>query len=106
MENLTTILITILLTLLVVGVGVFIRKLNPLTNFYKFMRMMVSTGDEVSSKRVIALVAFILMAISYAYGIATQTNIPEYFWEGFLYIVLAAFFSNVVEKFRKNDNRH
>jgi VIT1/CCC1 family predicted Fe2+/Mn2+ transporter len=66
---------------------------------------MVSTGDEISSKRVIALVAFILMAISYTYGIITDTKIPEYMWEGFLFIVLAAFFGNVVEKFRrKNEN--
>lgn len=70
-----------------------------------FIKLMVSNGDEVSSKRVIALIAFILMAISYGYGIMTDTKIPEYMWEGFLFIVLAAFFSNVVEKFkRKGDN--
>jgi hypothetical protein len=46
------------------------------------------------------------MAISYAYGIITDTKIPEYMWEGFLFIVLAAFFGNVVEKFRKKDNNY
>jgi hypothetical protein len=70
----------------------------------KFLKLMVSTGDEISSKRVIALVAFILMAISYTYGIITHTKIPEYMWEGFLFIVLVAFFGNVVEKFRRNKN--
>jgi hypothetical protein len=72
----------------------------------KFIKLMVSAGDEISSKRVIALVAFVLMAISYAYGIITDTKIPEYMWEGFLFIVLAAFFGNVVEKFRKKDNNY
>jgi hypothetical protein len=70
----------------------------------KFIKLMVSAGDEISSKRVIALVAFILMAISYTYGIITDTKIPEYMWEGFLFIVLAAFFGNVVEKFKKKNN--
>jgi len=72
----------------------------------KFIKLMVSAGDEISSKRVIALVAFVLMAISYAYGIITDTKIPEYMWEGFLFIVLAAFFGNVVEKFKKKDNNY
>jgi hypothetical protein len=70
----------------------------------KFIKLMVSAGDEISSKRVIALIAFILMAISYTYGIITDTKIPEYMWEGFLFIVLAAFFGNVVEKFKKKNN--
>lgn len=69
----------------------------------KFIKLMVSAGDEISSKRVIALIAFILMAISYAYGIITDTKIPEYMWEGFLFIVLSAFFGNVVEKFRRKN---
>jgi hypothetical protein len=72
----------------------------------KFIKLMISAGDEISSKRVIALVAFVLMAISYAYGIITDTKIPEYMWEGFLFIVLAAFFGNVVEKFKKKDNNY
>lgn len=70
----------------------------------KFLKFMVSAGDEISSKRVIALVAFTLMAISYAYGIITDTKIPEYMWDGFLFIVLSAFFGSVVEKFRRKNN--
>lgn len=70
----------------------------------KFIKLMVSAGDEISSKRVIALIAFILMAISYTYGIITDTKIPEFMWDGFLFIVLAAFFGNVVEKFKKKNN--
>ena len=67
----------------------------------RFILLMISNGDQVSSKRVIAVIAFILMTISYSYGIITETKIPEYMWEGFLFIVLAAFFGNVVEKFRR-----
>jgi hypothetical protein len=70
-----------------------------------FLKLLVSSNDGVSSKRVIALVAFILMAISYAYAIITHTKIPEYMWEGFLFIVLGGYFSTVLEKFcRKGNN--
>ena len=65
---------------------------------------MVSAGDEVSSKRVIALVAFILMIISYLYAIITDTKLPEFMWEGFLFIVLSAFFGNVIEKFKRKNS--
>lgn len=95
---LITIIVIVSLTLIYIGFRLSTIKKNPIGDFFK---LMVSTGDEVSSKRVIALVAFILMAVSYGYGIITDTKIPEYMWEGFLFIVLAAFFGNVVEKFRR-----
>jgi VIT1/CCC1 family predicted Fe2+/Mn2+ transporter len=95
---LITLIVIISLTLIYLAFRLSKLKTNSIGNFFK---LMVSTGDEVSSKRVIALVAFILMAVSYSYGIITDTKIPEYMWEGFLFIVLAAFFGNVVEKFKR-----
>lgn len=92
--------VVIIFSLILIYLGYRISTINK-TPIGDFLKLMVSTGDEVSSKRVIALVAFILMAVSYSYGIITDTKIPEYMWEGFLFIVLAAFFGNVVEKFKR-----
>jgi hypothetical protein len=108
MKEITPILITSAITLVLVALVYFLIKIKPLNSIKKFIKLMVSNGDEVSSKRVIALIAFALMVVSYTYGITTHTKIPEYMWEGFLFIVLSAFFGNVVEKFRRkntnNDN--
>lgn len=111
MDTTTIILISIAATVVILILGFIgaslIKNTNKVLNKVGWViKMMVSNDDRVSSKRIIALIAFLLMAISYSYGIITDTKIPEYMWEGFLFIVLSAFFGNVVEKFRNRGKQN
>jgi hypothetical protein len=90
---------------IVVGIGTIIRLINFKT-ISSFIIFMISDRDKVSSKRVLAIIAFLLMSISYWYSIFTHTNIPDYMWDGFLYIVLAAFFFSSIDKFSNFRNRN
>ena len=70
--------------------------------FRKFMGSMLSDNANVSSKRVIAVVAFIFLCIGFWMDITLGIKVNEFVWNSLLYIVLGGLGLTSIEKFRSN----
>lgn len=66
-----------------------------------FFKKLFSGGDEVSSKRFIGFIAFILIVLSFVVSLFQEVFLPEYIFEGMLFIVLGAFLGGTIEKFSR-----
>lgn len=67
----------------------------------RFFKKLFSAGDEVSSKRFIGFIAFLLIVFSFVLSLFKEVFVPEYIFEGMLFIVLGAFLGGTIEKFSK-----
>jgi len=66
-----------------------------------FFKKLFSAGDEVSSKRFIGFIAFTLIVFSFVLSLFKEVFLPEYIFEGMLFIVLGAFLGGTIEKFSR-----
>lgn len=70
-------------------------------NFKHFLLNMLGAEGEVSSKRVIGLAAFMMILIIAAVDLLTKYVVTQFIFDGLMWIVIAAFFANVLEAFSK-----
>lgn len=69
----------------------------------EFFRKMLSGngGSDVSSKRVITFVAFVLLSIAFISNIFFDIPIKAFIYDGMLYLVAAGMGITALEKFSK-----
>jgi len=63
--------------------------------------MLKDTDGNVSSKRVITIIAFILMATGFIVNVFMDVPIKEFIWDGMLYLVAAGLGFSTIEHFSK-----
>ena len=63
--------------------------------------MLKDTNGNVSSKRVITIIAFILMATGFIVNVFMDVPIKEFIWDGMLYLVAAGLGFSTIEHFSK-----
>ena len=63
--------------------------------------MLKDTDGNVSSKRVITIIAFILMATGFIVNVFMDIPIKEFIWDGMLYLVAAGLGFSTIEHFSK-----
>jgi len=63
--------------------------------------MLNDTKGNVSSKRVITFVAFVLMALGFIVNVFMEIPIKEFIWDGMLYLVTAGLGFSTLEHFSK-----
>jgi hypothetical protein len=64
-----------------------------------FLMKMISDKDDVSSKRVVAIVAFLLMCVAFILNMFLDLKMKEFIWDGMLWLTLGGLGLTVVEKF-------
>jgi hypothetical protein len=64
-------------------------------------QMLKDTDGNVSSKRVITIIAFILMATGFIVNVFMDVPIKEFIWDGMLYLVAAGLGFSTIEHFSK-----
>lgn len=64
-----------------------------------FISMISSTSGDISSKRIITLLAALIFIGSFIAEIFTDLDIPEYMFDGLLNIVMVGLGANTVEHF-------
>lgn len=64
-----------------------------------FFSKLWALDDDVSSKRVVALVGFFLLCVGFVMSLFIEVKIKEFIWDGMLWIVLGGLGLTVVEKF-------
>jgi hypothetical protein len=64
-------------------------------------QMLNDTKGNVSSKRVITFVAFVLMALGFIVNVFMEIPIKEFIWDGMLYLVTAGLGFSTLEHFSK-----
>lgn len=64
-------------------------------------QMLKDTNGNVSSKRVITIIAFILMATGFIVNVFMDVPIKEFIWDGMLYLVAAGLGFSTIEHFSK-----
>ena len=70
-----------------------------------FLKSLWSSDGEVSTKRIISLVGFILLCIAFTINIFREVKLKEYIWDGMLWVVLGGLGLTVADKFNyKNRN--
>ncbi len=70
-----------------------------------FISRMFSAGDDVSSKRVIGFMTFILMGIMAMVDQFTKFEASEYIFDSFMYLLLGVFAAGAVEVFGRRTGR-
>ncbi|WP_286983975.1 hypothetical protein [Haliea sp.] len=68
-------------------------------NFLK--QMLKDTDGNVSSKRVITIISFILMSVGFIVNVFMDIPIKEFIWDGMLYLVAAGLGFSTIEHFSK-----
>lgn len=63
--------------------------------------MLKDTDGNVSSKRVITIIAFILMSTGFIVNVFMDIPIKEFIWDGMLYLVAAGLGFSTIEHFSK-----
>jgi len=66
-----------------------------------FESLMCDVDGHKSSKRLITLIAFILVSIAFIIAIFTEVHIEEYMWNGFIMLIGAGLGFVTLEKFSK-----
>lgn len=71
----------------------------------EFFKKMLSSngGSDVSSKRVITFVAFILLSIAFLSNVFWDLPLHEFVFDGMLYLVAAGMGITALEKFKKSE---
>ena len=68
----------------------------------KFWKKMISTDADVSSKRIVGLISFLIIILMAVGNIFWDKTPAQFIFEGFLYITLGCFGLNaVIDIFRK-----
>ena len=67
-----------------------------------FIENMLSSDGKVSSKRVVTLAAFILIAVGFLVDLFTDLTISDNVYSGIEYIVIAGLGFTASEQFTKN----
>ena len=67
-----------------------------------FFKKMLSSSSTVSSKRVITLVAFILVIVGFVSNLYWDFTVEEFIFSGVMYIVIAGLGITGAEKFMSN----
>lgn len=67
----------------------------------EFIGKLLGTSDEISSKRVVGVVAFLVVVITAFVDLFTDYLMSPYIFDGLMYIVLGCFFFNVLETYSK-----
>lgn len=65
-----------------------------------FLEKMITEKDEVSSKRVIAIAAFMCLCGGFWIALFKKIDVQEFIWNSMLYIVLGGLGLTSLEKFR------
>ena len=63
--------------------------------------MLKDTDGNVSSKRVITIISFILMSVGFIVNVFMDIPIKEFIWDGMLYLVAAGLGFSTIEHFSK-----
>lgn len=56
-----------------------------------FLKKMLSNSDEVSSKRVVGFLSFLLLALAWTVALFKGPLVPEFYWYGIVGLVVACF---------------
>ena len=77
-----------------------------MTSIKTFFNSILSDVDgQQSSKRLITLVAFALLAIAFLSNIFFEIPLQEFVFNGMMYLVCVGLGVTAAEKFRSNDNK-
>ena len=63
--------------------------------------MLKDTDGNVSTKRVITIISFILMSVGFIVNVFMDIPIKEFIWDGMLYLVAAGLGFSTIEHFSK-----
>lgn len=64
-----------------------------------FILNLLNDGTKVSSKRFFGALTLLVMIISYFISIFYDVKIPQFMFDGLMYVVLGMFGGSVLEKF-------
>jgi len=65
----------------------------------KFIQDLLSANTEISSKRFWGSVTMVVMLVSYFISIFMEIKVPDFMWDGLMWIVLGMFGGSVLDKF-------
>lgn len=77
------------------------------TSLYKFFKSIISEDESVSSKRIVALIAFLTIEIVAFVNLFTGKTIQEFIFDGLIMITLGGLGITAIEKiFRKGSTNN
>jgi len=65
----------------------------------KFLQDLLGDSTGLSSKRFWGSVTMVVMLVSYFISIFMEIKVPEFMWDGLMWIVLGMFGGSVLDKF-------
>lgn len=68
----------------------------------KLEEIILDEDFKVSSKRIIGIIGFILLAFGFVLNLFIEVPIKEYIWNGMIWIVSSVFGFSAVQSFMKN----
>jgi hypothetical protein len=74
------------------------------TTVYKFLKSLISEDDSVSSKRIVALLAFLTIEIVAFVNLFTGKSIQEFIFDGLIMLALGGLGITAVEKILKKNS--
>lgn len=73
------------------------------TSLYKFLKSLISEDESVSSKRLVALIAFITIEIIALVNLFTGKSVQEFIFNGLIMIVIGGLGITAFEKIFKKE---
>jgi len=65
----------------------------------EFVKKLLGDGTDISSKRFWGSVTMVVMLVSYFISVFMEIKVPEFMWDGLMWIVLGMFGGSVLDKF-------